>query len=130
MNDADGSTGARRAPRITHLEWGRMEVEGLAPGKDFVLYPGGGHAWDWSVHGTRHAAGVQPGDAQELLDQGAEVVVLTLGMDRVLRIAPATLELLAAAGAEVHVADTRAALDLYNRLAETRPTGALFHSTC
>ncbi|MGW4805337.1 MTH938/NDUFAF3 family protein [Kitasatospora sp. NPDC004272] len=130
MNEADDPAPALRPPRITRLEWGLMEVEGLAPGKDFVLYPGGGHPWDWNVHGTRHVPGVQPGDARELLDRGAEAVVLTLGMDRVLRIDPATLELLAAAGAEVHTADTRAAVELYHALAATRPTGALFHSTC
>ena len=30
-----------RSPRITHISWGRMEVEGLGRGKDFKLYPGG-----------------------------------------------------------------------------------------
>ncbi|WP_234323647.1 3'-5' exoribonuclease domain-containing protein [Streptomyces sp. NRRL F-2580] len=28
---------AERSPRITHLSWGRIEAEGLAPGKDFRL---------------------------------------------------------------------------------------------
>ncbi|MBM2620676.1 hypothetical protein JIG36_34765 [Actinoplanes sp. LDG1-06] len=26
------------SPRIIAVEWGRMEVEGLPPGKDFKLY--------------------------------------------------------------------------------------------
>ncbi|MGW7025747.1 Mth938-like domain-containing protein [Streptomyces xanthophaeus] len=138
MTDADTRpphTGAPAAPpvspRIEHLERGLMEVEGLAPGKDFVLYPGGGHAWDWSRHGTRHEPGVQPADVQELIERGAEVVVLSLGMDERLRIAGPTLELLREAGAEAHMHETRAAVSLYNTLTTgNRPVGGLFHSTC
>ncbi|MFG2822259.1 MTH938/NDUFAF3 family protein [Kitasatospora sp. NPDC048365] len=130
MNDTDDSTGKLRSPQVTHLEWGRTEVEGLAPAKDVVLYPGGGHPWDWNVHGTRHTPGIQPGDVQELLDRGADVVVLSLGIDRVLQVDPATLDLLTTTGTEYHLADTRAAVELYNTLARTRPTGALLHSTC
>jgi hypothetical protein len=28
-----------RSPQITHISWGRMEVEGVGTGKDFKLYP-------------------------------------------------------------------------------------------
>ena len=57
-----------RSPRITHISWGRMEVDGLGTGKDFKLYPGGGRAWDWNETGTRHVPGIQPADVAELLD--------------------------------------------------------------
>ena len=30
------------SPRIVGLSWGRIEVEGLGPGQDFKLWPGGG----------------------------------------------------------------------------------------
>ncbi|WP_078848388.1 MULTISPECIES: MTH938/NDUFAF3 family protein [unclassified Streptomyces] len=123
--------GTGRSPGISRLEWGVMEVEGLPPGKDFVLYPGGGHPWDWAAHGTRHSPGVQPGDVRELLERGATVLVLSLGMDERLRIAPPTLELLRQTGVEVHVRETRAAAALYDSLAaDGRPVGGLFHSTC
>jgi len=29
-----------KSPRITHISWGRMEVEGIGPGKDYKVYPG------------------------------------------------------------------------------------------
>ena len=80
-----------RSPRITHISWGRMEVEGLGRGKDFKLYPGGGREWDWSETGTRHVPGIQPGDVLELLDSGSQVIVLTRGMDLVLRTWRCTL---------------------------------------
>jgi hypothetical protein len=119
-----------RSPRVTHVSWGRIEVEGLGVGKDFKLFPGGGRAWDWSETGTRHDPGVQPGDVRELLDHGCAVVVLSRGMELRLQIsaeAPRTLE---EAGVEVHTAETTAAVETYNLLAESRPVGGLFHSTC
>ncbi|MEU3723347.1 MTH938/NDUFAF3 family protein [Streptomyces sp. NPDC031705] len=119
------------SPLITHLSWGEMEAEGLARAKDFVLYPGGGHPWDWNRHGTRHDPGIRPGDVRELLDHGCTVVVLSQGMDRRLKTTPEALRLLHEADATVHVVDTEAAVGLYNRLARAaEPVGGLFHSTC
>ncbi|MFE2164241.1 Mth938-like domain-containing protein [Streptomyces sp. NPDC059447] len=119
------------SPRVTALEWGRMEVEGLAPAKDFVLYPGGGHPWDWSEHGTRHQPGIQPGEVRELLERGADVIVLSRGMDLRLGTDPKTLLLLQEAGAEVHIEGTTAAVERYNELVDAgRRVGGLFHSTC
>ena len=119
-----------RSPRITHISWGRMEAEGLGPGKDVKLYPGGGREWDWSETGTRHVPGIQPADVLELLENGSQVIVLTRGMELVLRTCPETLALLRDRGIPVHVEETRAAVELYNHLAEETPVGGLFHSTC
>jgi len=119
-----------RSPRITHISWGKMEVEGLGPGKDLKLFPGGGREWDWNETGTRHVPGIQPSDVVELLDQGSEVVVLTRGMELVLQTCPETIALLEERGVVVHVEETRAGVELYNRLAVSQRVGGLFHSTC
>ena len=119
-----------RSPRITHISWGKMEVEGLGLGKDLKLFPGGGRAWDWNETGTRHVPGIQPSDVVELLDQGSEVIVLTRGMELVLQTCPETLALLEERGVVVHVEETRAGVELYNRLAVSQRVGGLFHSTC
>lgn len=118
------------SPLITHVSWGRIEVEGLGTGKDFKLFPGGGREWDWNEHGTRHTPGIRPEEISELLEHGASVVVLSQGMDLRLRTMPETLRLLEEAGVEVHVAETRQAVSLYDELAGTRPVAGLFHSTC
>jgi len=118
------------SPRILHLSWGRIEVAGLPPGKDFKLFPGGGREWDWTETGTRHDPGIQPGDVTELLDHGSEVIVLSRGMQRRLQTCHETLALLENKGVPVHVEETRKAVELYNRLAEDRKVGGLFHSTC
>ena len=119
------------SPRITQLSWGRLEVEGREePYKDAKLYPGGSRAWDWNETGTRHRPGIQPADVEELLDAGAEVVVLSRGFHGRLAVKPETLEMLEERGVEVHVLQTEEAAERYNELSETRNTGGLFHSTC
>lgn len=122
--------GVKRSPRILAISWGRLEIEGLPVGKDFKLYPGGGRQWDWSETGTRHRPGIQPDDVAELLVHGAQVVVLSRGMQVQLQVDPRTLQLLDERGVAVHVAETTQAVQLYNTLATTQPVGGLFHSTC
>lgn len=119
-----------RSPRITHCSWGRMQVESLGAGKDFKLYPGGGREWDWTETGTHHVPGIQPADVLELLEHGSDVIVLTRGMQLALQTCPETVALLRERGISAHVEETRAAVELYNRLAENRAVGGLFHSTC
>jgi hypothetical protein len=107
-----------------------MVVDGVGEGKDFKLYPGGGRAWDWNETGTRHRPGIQPADVTELLDHGSQVVVLSRGMDLVLKTCPETLDMLKQKGIEVFVEETKAAVERYNALVGTAAVGGLFHSTC
>jgi hypothetical protein len=107
-----------------------MEVEGLGVGKDFVLYPGGGRDWDWGITGMRHEPGIRPVDVEDLLTLRLAAVVLSHGMESRLRVDPATVELLEAAGIAVHQGLTPDAVQVYNALAETTSVAGLFHSTC
>lgn len=119
-----------RSPRITHVSWGRLEVEGGLRFKDAKLYPGGAREWDWNETGTRHTPGIQPADVAELLDEGCRVVVLARGMLRQLRVCPETLRDLESRNVRVHVLPTRQAVTIYNELCESQPVGGLIHSTC
>jgi hypothetical protein len=101
-----------RSPRITHLSWGRIEVEGGRTFKDAKLWPGGVREWNWNETGTRHRPGVQPADVEELLQHGAEVVVLSKGILQALQVCPATLELLKSKGIAAHVLQTEVAVRL------------------
>jgi hypothetical protein len=118
------------SPRIEHISWGRITVRGLGEFKDVKLWPGGGRAWDWNETGTRHEPGIQPGDVEELISYGSEIVVLSRGMELRLKTCPETLERLNDLGIEVQVIESEAAAAVYNELAENREVGALIHSTC
>jgi len=126
------STTTTASPRIRHVSWGTLEVEGgEAPFKDAKLYPGGARAWDWNETGTSHTPGIQPADVEELLEQGAEVVVLSRGMNERLQVMDETLQRLDEAGVTAHVLETEQAVRTYNELqAEGVRVGGLFHSTC
>jgi hypothetical protein len=94
-----------------------MQVSGLGEGKDFKLWPGGGRAWNWIETDTHHVPGILPSDVEELLEHGAEVVVLSRGMLLRLQIARETMALLEDRGVRVRIAETAAAVELYNELA-------------
>jgi hypothetical protein len=128
---SEDATMNRRSPKITHISWGSMEVEGLGKGRDFKLFPGGGREWDWTETNTHHVPGIQPADVQELLDRGSRVVVLTRGMQLVLQTCPETLQMLREKTIRVIVEETKAAVEIYNQLvAKQELVGGLFHSTC
>ena len=65
-----------------------------------------------------------------MADSPHRVVILSRGMQLALQVCPETLRLLGARGVPVHVEETREAVQLYNRLAESDAVGGLFHSTC
>src|SRR5262245_55478285 len=117
-------------PRIVHLAWGRIEVEGLSPFKDAKFFPGGAREWDWSETGPRHVPGIQPADVDELIAHGASAVVLSRGMWERLRVSRETLQALAEKGIEAEILQTEAAVKRFNELREALPVGGLFHSTC
>ena len=117
------------SPRITQMSWGRLEVDGRSF-RDAKLYPGGAREWDWRETGTRHVPGIQPADVAELLEHGAEIVVLSKGVWERLQVCPETLALLKEEGVAVEVLQTEAAVNQYNALRETARVGGLFHSTC
>ena len=123
------------SPRIEELSWGSIRVSGPEGSegsyKDAKLFPGGSRTWDWRETGTRHRPGIQPADVEELLENGASIVVLSRGMHERLRVRAETLERLEEAGVETRVAETREAARLYNALQEEgRAVAGLFHSTC
>lgn len=122
--------GHTQPPRIIGLSWGHLEVEGHPSFKDAKLYPGGARTWDWRETGTDHEVGIQPADAEELLEHGARVVVLSQGINGRLQVAPETLRILEERGVSVHVLRTEEAVRTYNQLRKTEPVGGLFHTTC
>lgn len=116
------------------VSWGVVEVPGVGKFKDAKVFPDQVTdrvtEWDWAEHGTRHSPGIQPADVRDLVEAGAEVIVLSRGMQLRLEVMPETLSYLESAGVLVHVEETTAAVERYDLLSTQRPTGALIHSTC
>lgn len=127
---ATGAGGTSVSPRVETLSWGSVETD-VGAFRDAKLWPGGGRGWDWNETGTHHDPGVQPADTHELLEHGAEVIVLSRGQQGRLRVPDETVAALEDAGAVVEVHGTPVAVDRYNELAAAgHAVGALLHSTC
>lgn len=119
------------SPEIRADAWGRLELVDGRTFKDAKLWPGGARTWDWTETGTGHAAGIQAADVDELIEHGAEIVLLTRGRLGALRVPEETIARLRERGVAVEVALTDEALARYRSLrAEGRAVGALVHSTC
>jgi len=119
-----------QSPKVERLRWGEVDLDDGRRFKDVKLFPGGAREWDWGETGTRHSPGIQLTDVQELLDHGAEVIVLSKGQLGRLRVATETLEALSRLDIKVHIHTTPEAVRTYNRLRIREPVGALIHSTC
>jgi len=119
---------------ITSLTWGNIEVQIDAKQhvfKDCKLWPGGGREWKWGETGTHHRPGIQPADVEEILSHGVDVLILTRGQLGKLGVADETKALLTQKGIQVHVVNTKKAVDLFNRLTKQgMRVGGLFHTTC
>ena len=117
-------------PQITKLSWGKIEIDGNKFFKDVKLYPGGCREWNWQETGTEHSPGIQYSDVQELLDNGAKIIILARGVLGRLKVQKGVIEKLESNGFTVHVLKTKEAVKLYNELSKSKTVGSLIHTTC
>lgn len=117
------------SPEIIEESWGRIVVEEFGEFKDVKLWPGGARPWDWNESNTSHTR-LDPFDAEELIEHGAEILLLTTGRLGRLRVPKKVRSTLEKRGVEVVVLGTGEALKRYAELRKSKPVGALIHSTC
>lgn len=123
-------SGIAESPLIESQRWGEIQIAGGRRFKDARLWPGGSQEWDWRETGTHHVPGIQVADFDELLECGAEVLILSRGVWERLEVSPQAREWLARHAIVHEILQTEEAVRRYNELARSRPVGGLFHSTC
>lgn len=122
-----------KSPRIQNMSWGRVTVEGNGSQqqyKDAKLWPGGSRGWDWNETGTSHVPGIQVADVKELVENGAQKVILSQGQNDRLQVKQETIDWLEEQDVEVEVMNSNDAVKQYNALSDQEAVGALIHSTC
>lgn len=120
----------KESPEISSIEWGNIKTSDGNTYKDAKLFPGGSRKWDWNETGTHHKPGIQPADVEELLTEGAQVIVLSKGFNERLGICDETIDMLEEKGVTFYISETEKAVEKYNNIRDEKPTGALIHSTC
>lgn len=118
------------SPEIESIEWGQVHLGNDKTYKDVKLFPNGSREWDWNETGTHHKPGIQPADVEELLENGAEAVVLSQGFHQRLQVCNETKEWLNEQDIDFYILETEKATQKYNELRSSQPVGALIHSTC
>jgi hypothetical protein len=118
------------SPPITKLSWGKIEIGGKQEFKDVKLFPGGCREWNWQETGTKHSPGIQYSDVEELIENGAKVIVLSRGVLCRLKTQKGLIDKLESYGTIVHILKTKEAVRLYNELSKSEAVGALVHTTC
>jgi hypothetical protein len=129
-------------PTIQHFEWGSITVNYLGKNtvynsttkghsKDCKLFPGGSSPWDWTKTNLHHSPGIAPADLEDFIDD-VDVVILSQGVDGVLKTRPETFVYLKEKKKEVYHLLSPDAVKLYNELVAQgkKRIGALIHSTC
>jgi hypothetical protein len=119
-----------KSPAISSYSWGNVLVDEDNRYKDVKLYPGGHRGWDWNETGTHHRPGILVADVEELLEHGAEQVILSSGFFERLQVADETREFLTKKRIAFERLQTEKAVKRYNELRQKHAVGALIHSTC
>ena len=123
----------KSTPEIIESSWGSITVnlpDGDKTFRDIKLYPGGAKAWDWNETGTHHNPGIQPADVKEIVDNGAEYILLSRGRNLRLQVMEKTKEWLQSNNVEFEILPTDQVIEKCNKLRQKKSTGALIHTTC
>lgn len=112
---------------IDAYEFGRIVIDGTEYIQDVIILPQRIQASWWRREG--HLLHLE--DLATVLESPPKVLIIGQGFAGVMRVPDQLVAVLEAHGIEVHVAHSRDAVSLYNRLAPTTPSlVAALHLTC
>ena len=121
-----------KSPEITKINWGSIHIEiknKVLIFKDVKLFPGGGIEWDWKITGTKHDPGIQIMDLKDLVEAGAEKIILGKGFYGRLKVQEDTIDYMKKLNLDYYILNTEDAIRQYNRLRVKYAVGALIHTT-
>lgn len=112
---------------IDAYEFGRIVIDGEEYIQDVIIFPDHVQASWW----RREGHFLHAGDLATVLDAPPKVLIIGKGYSGVMRVPDELVKELEARGIQVHVANSREAVETYNRLAPTEPSlAAALHLTC
>jgi len=112
---------------IDEHQFGRIVIDGAEYMQDVIIFPAHVQGSWWRREG--HHLHIE--DLSTLLESPPEVLIIGRGFSGFMRVPDALVEALQGQGMAVHVADSREAVALYNRLApDTANLAAAIHLTC
>jgi len=114
-------------PLIEEYSFGRMKMGGRVYTRDLIVTPEGVVDNWWREEG--HVLKVK--DLEPVLGVNVDCVVIGTGYSGAMRVLDEVVQHFSSKGVEVHVADTRRAVRIYNELVRAgRKVLGAFHLTC
>ncbi len=114
-------------PLIDYYDFGHIVVGGKSYSHDIIITPTRVVSDWWRLEGHR----LQIPDVRDYLAEDVDAVVIGTGYNGLMRVDSDVVEEFRKRGREVHVADTRRAVEIYNRFVEEgKKVLAFFHLTC
>lgn len=116
---------------ITSYEFGKIVIGGNEYVSDVIIFPEEVIPNWWREEG--HTLSIK--DLEPVFERKPKILVIGTGYSGLMKVPNATADNISARGIELHTADTRAAVGIFNDLigksvAATAATAAAFHLTC
>lgn len=111
---------------ISHFSFSRMVIDGTEFNDVDVVIGSDGKSRIWQI-GSVHV--VDAVDIRNLVDAGTRILIIGTGTDGVTQVMPEALSAAKQQGIELHVLDSMAAVNLFNRM-DKEGLVAAFHTGC
>jgi hypothetical protein len=120
---------------VQSITWGKIKVikdNKIRTHKDAIIWWQGSKEWDWNKFDVHHDPGITKKAVNALLSlKNVTDIILTKGMEGVLKIPKETIEHAKKKNIKIHIAFTRDAVKLFNDLIKSgKMVAALIHTTC
>ncbi|WFO74692.1 Mth938-like domain-containing protein [Desulfurococcaceae archaeon MEX13E-LK6-19] len=114
-------------PLIEHYDFGVIIIDGKKYSRDVIVTPRKIVSDWWRIEGHR----LQYPDVEEYFDEDVDAVVIGTGYYGYMKVDNNVVEEFKKRGREVHVCDSKSAVELYNKLVSKGKKVLLFiHLTC
>lgn len=118
-------------PRFDSLKWGTVVIDGREYHYDVVVTPDAALKPRTREEDKFGSHTFEKGEFSDLIDGGAEVIVVGTGTDDLARLSKGAKDYLREAGVELMQLASGEAIEKYNELVEKgRKVGAIIHITC
>jgi len=112
--------------RITHYSFGRITVDGQTYTSDIIIFPDRIKSSWWRLEGHL----LQIPDLKEVIDARPDVLIVGTGYYGTMKVPDETLSHLRSQGIDVHVHDSKKAVELFNKIPSEKNAVAALHLTC
>lgn len=112
--------------KIQHYSFGRITIDGKTYTSDVIIYPDRVDSSWWRKEGHF----LQMDDLRDVVNAQPEVIIIGTGYSGIMNVSDEVISNLRSMKIDMHVARTTEAVDLFNKLSDSKKIVACLHLTC